>query len=352
MKTIPVKTHPPYEVRIEAGLISRAGALLAEMIPAGRAALVGDENVMVLYGGRLAASLEVAGFACLSYAFPPGEASKNMAQYEALLRFLAGNALSRNDLLVSLGGGVSGDLAGFAAASYRRGMQWIQMPSSLLAMVDASVGGKCGIDLPEGKNLAGTFYQPRAVLCDPALLDTLPEEEWVNGWGEIIKYAMIRDPELMLLLEQDDPRSRIEEIIARCVAIKADLVEADPFDRGDRRLLNFGHSAGHAIEQLSDYRIPHGRAVAVGMAVMTRAAAAKGYCDEALVRRLIRLLERYDLPAETEYSAEALAAAMLSDKKTEGGILPLIIPRAAGCCEILPLALGDIAHWLKAGGVS
>ncbi len=359
MKRIPVKTGSPYDVCIGSGLLDECGQLLRERFRADgrkadapcRAALISDTNVFPLYGARVQASLEKAGFSVVSYAFEAGEASKNLKTYGNILRFLAAEHLSRSDVIVALGGGVTGDMAGFAAATFLRGIPFLQIPTSLLAMVDSSVGGKTAVDLPEGKNLAGAFHQPCLVVCDPDVLDSLPEAVLKDGSAEVIKYGMLGNETFFGELEWTPIREQAENVIETCVAMKRDVVEADEFDTGERRKLNLGHSFGHAIEKCSEFGISHGLAVAAGMAIITRAAVAKGFCEAGALPRLLSLLEKYGLPTDTDFSAARLAEAALSDKKFSGGRIHLIVPEKVGRCRILPVPASELADWLKAGGV-
>ena len=228
MTRIRVTASRSYDVLIQPGLLDRAGEELRAVLPGARtAAVAADETVSALYGARLAASLEAAGFRTVSFSFPAGEGSKNLTTYAALLDFLGRNGLGRSDALVALGGGVTGDLAGFAAATYQRGMAFCQVPASLLAAVDSSVGGKTGIDLPTGKNQAGCFYQPSLVLCDPALLSSLPEREYRGGCAEVIKYGVLYDPKLFAHLEEKGLSFDREAVITRCVELKRDVVMED-----------------------------------------------------------------------------------------------------------------------------
>ena len=352
MTRIHVTASRSYDVLIEPGLLDRAGPELRAVLPGARtAAIAADETVSALYGVRLAASLEAAGFRTVSFAFPAGEGSKNLTTYAALLDFLGRNGLSRSDVLVALGGGVAGDLAGFAAATYQRGMAFCQVPTSLLAAVDSSVGGKTGIDLPTGKNQAGCVYQPSLVLCDPALLSSLPEREYRGGCAEVIKYGVLFDEAFFTSLEGTPVKGQRETVIARCVALKRDTVAADEFDRGCRALLNLGHTLGHAVEKVSAYAVSHGEAVAIGMAVLARAAEKRGVAEASTARRIEAILTRYGLPTVTDLPREALAEAAMRDKKNRGGRLDLILPEAIGRCRIQPIPPEEFGDWLLDGGV-
>lgn len=352
MRRIEVKASRDYAVEIGPGLLDRAGELLRPLSGAGTAVIVTGEHVAALYAPRLRASLERAGFRVLQWTHPSGEAYKTLETYGALLSFLAREGVGRNDLLLALGGGVTGDLTGFAAATYQRGVDYAQVPTSLLAMVDSSVGGKTAVDLPEGKNLAGSFYQPLAVLCDPELLETLPEEELRNGSAEVLKYAVLGDPALFELLTKDPSCVRTERAIARCIEMKRDLVGEDEFDRGSRQLLNLGHSFGHAIEACSEYRLRHGEAVAIGMAAVARAATQMGILPTADRDALLSALARLGLPDRTEISAECLLQQIRRDKKRRGETISLIVPERIGACRILQVPLAEIPTWLRLGGIA
>ncbi len=312
----------------------------------GRSVTVTDSNVDSLYADRLDASLRRAGFDSVRYVFPAGEKSKNAGTLISLLNFMAESKLTRTDTVFALGGGVTGDLAGLAAALYMRGIGLVQVPSTLLAAVDSSVGGKTAVDLETGKNLAGAFYQPDLVICDTETLKTLPDTEFSNGCAEVIKYAFIRDAELLGLLDRN---AGIDEIIYRCVSIKRDIVISDERDTGERQLLNFGHTFGHAIEKYSNYLIPHGSAVAIGMTVMTAAAVKQGLCNKDCLDALTKILHEYNLPVRTEYTANNLFDAVLSDKKRKQETITLVVPRRLGFCELIKVTLGEAREFLQLG---
>lgn len=344
-----MKASRSYEVKIGRDLLKTVGGEAASLIKGRTAAIVSDSNVAPLYLEQTRASLESAGFRTYSFVFPAGEGSKNGQTYLDLLEFLAEHQITRSDTLVALGGGVVGDLTGFAAATFLRGVAFIQIPTTLLAAVDASVGGKTAIDLKNGKNLAGAFYQPRLVLCDLDTLSTLPSDVFADGCAEVIKYGMIGDPGLLELLETTDFRADPEEIVARCIAQKRDLVEEDEFDTGARQLLNLGHTIGHGIEACSSYELSHGKAVAIGMTLITRAAVAFGQCPPEALPRLQSLLKRYDLPDTTGYEAEELYEKTLSDKKRTGSTISLVVPTAWGKSELQKVAVSDLYHWIEKG---
>lgn len=343
MKIIQVRASKEYTVKIGAGLLRSLGSEAAALCKAKKVALVSDSTVWPLYGSKTAESLKSAGFHTVHFVFPAGEASKNGNTYLELLNFLAENQLTRSDLIVALGGGVVGDLAGFTAATYLRGIAYIQVPTTLLAAVDSSVGGKTAIDLPAGKNLCGAFYQPSLVLCDTNTLNTLPEDIFRDGCAEVIKYGVLYDPALFAHLEQQGLSFDRESVIARCVELKRDVVMKDEFDTGERMKLNLGHTIGHGVEARSNFTVSHGKAVAIGMAIVSRA----GNCPDA--GRIIRCLEVFALPIKTECTAEELYNAALSDKKRSGGNVNLIIPRVIGQCDIVSTPVEEIQSFIEAG---
>ena len=347
MTTIHVASSREYDIEIGRGLLDRAGERIARVTGTGRtAAVISDTNVLPLYGQRLCSSLEQAGFRVISWAFPAGEASKNLITYGQLLHFLGENHMTRSDIIVALGGGVTGDMAGFAAATYQRGIPFIQVPTTLLSMVDSSVGGKTAVDLEHGKNQAGCFYQPSLVLCDPSLLNTLPEREYRAGCAEIIKYAMLYSEDFLRELEKTPVREQFEREISVCVGMKRDVVRGDEFDRGQRALLNLGHTVGHAVESCSGFTLLHGEGVAIGMAIITRAAVEKGLCTPETLPRLLAVLERYGLPTETDYSLTDILAAAAADKKRTDDVTKFIVPERVGHCRVEPVPADEVAGWL------
>ena len=342
MRTVPVKASRNYEVRIGSGLL----ATLGENIPARakKVCIVSETNVWPLHGDAAVKSIEDAGFEVTSFVFPAGEESKCGATYLELVNFLAESRLTRTDCLVALGGGVVGDLTGFAAATFLRGIPFIQVPTTLLAAVDSSVGGKTAIDLPAGKNLCGAFYQPSLVLCDTDTLKTLPEDIFRDGCAEVIKYGVLYDPALFATLQAQGLDFDREEVITRCVELKRDVVAEDEFDTGARMKLNLGHTIGHGVEALSHFRLSHGKSVAIGMAIVARSA-----CDETTRDAILNILNQFSLPTETTSSADELYACALSDKKRAGGTVSLIIPRTIGDCAIVPTPVADVKAFIEKG---
>ena len=344
--SVPVST--PYDVVIGAGLLPQTAALLPEGFRARSVLLVSDSNVAPLYADRAAGAL--SGLRVARQVVPAGERSKSIESYVNLLNALARERLTRTDAVFALGGGVVGDLSGFAAATYLRGLPFVQLPTSLLAMVDSSVGGKTAIDLPAGKNLAGAFYQPWLVLCDPDCLDSLPDEIFRDGCAEVIKYAVLGNAPFFDELKNTPPHAQLEHIIETCVRMKRDIVAQDEFDRGQRQLLNLGHTFGHGIEACSGFSVSHGSAVAIGMAMIVRAAAQFGICEAEARDAVLTLLRQYGLPVDCTYAAEQMLGTILHDKKASGGSINLIVPTAVGRCEIRKTPAGDIPDWLRAGG--
>ncbi len=351
MKTITVQASGSYDVIIGKGLLAKSGEYLRQVSKAETVVLVSDDNVFPLYGERTVNALEAAGYKVLTFVFPHGEQNKNLAVYGQLLETMCEAHVTRGDIVAALGGGVVGDLAGFAAATYQRGIPFIQLPTTLLAAVDSSVGGKTAVDLSAGKNQVGAFHQPSLVLCDIETLDTLPEEQYRCGCAEVIKTAMISSRDFFDSLAKTPVKAQYEEVIGTCVQLKAEVVRQDEFDTGVRMMLNFGHTFGHAAESCSGFGILHGQGVAMGMAAITRAAVKKGICGEEVLTDLLSMLAAYQLPADMQYPVEAVLTAVLSDKKNRGRIISLIVPEAVGRCRIEKVETADLKGWAEAGDI-
>lgn len=359
MKKITIDASVKYDILIERGLLDKSGELAMSAIVKSpvngggnvKAAVVSDDTVFPLYGSRMTDSLKAAGFAeVTSFVIPHGEESKNLANFSALVNHLAENSFTRSDIIVALGGGVVGDLAGFGAACYLRGIRFIQIPTTLLACVDSSVGGKTAVDIPTGKNLVGAFHQPSLVICDPDTLDTLTPEIFSCGMAEVIKYGMINDrPLFELLANHADPKEHIEEIIELCVADKGKIVNEDEFDNGTRQLLNLGHTIGHGVEALSNFEMMHGEAVAVGMAIITRAANKLGLCGSDALDALLDMLRHSGLPTETYFAAEDIYKKALSDKKRKGGKITLVMPYGIADSRLYPCNVEEVLEIIKLG---
>lgn len=342
MRSVTVKTSATYEVLIGSGLLQKAGEAVKKVISPCKAAIVTDSTVVHLYEETVRKSLTEAGFSVCTFVFPAGEASKNIHTLSHLLEFLAKEEMTRTDLIVALGGGVTGDLAGFGAAVYLRGISFVQIPTTFLAAIDSSVGGKTAVDLEAGKNLAGAFYQPKLVLCDTDVLQTLPEVVFADGIAEALKYGVLGDDALFEKIAGGDFRQDLEEIIETCVSMKRDVVEEDEFDTGKRQLLNLGHTFGHAIEQKSHFQMTHGHAVAIGMHLIAKAAEAKGIAEKGTAAAIAKALEQNQLPKETEFSPAEVAEGTLRDKKRRGGTISFVFPKKIGACEIVKIPVEEV----------
>lgn len=349
MNTITVRASKTYEVMIGDGLLSQLGSYAAGLQRPGKAAIISDSNVWPLYGAIVENSLRSAGFETMHHCFPAGEASKNATTYLGILNFLADNQFTRSDIVIALGGGVVGDITGFASATFLRGIPYIQVPTTLLAMVDSSVGGKTAIDLPAGKNLVGAFYQPSLVLCDTDALNSLPDGIFRDGCAEVIKYGVLYDTELFAHLSACGLNFDRKRVISRCIELKRNVVMEDEFDTGARQKLNLGHTIGHGVEAQSDFTISHGQAVAIGMAIVTRAGCQLGLCDPNTVMQLQSVLDAFQLPSATDFSASQLYQSALSDKKRSGGTVNLIIPERIGACFIRPTQISELQSFIEAG---
>lgn len=349
MKRLTVHTSHDYDILIGNGLLEEIGDAVSCTLGSSRLlCVVTDDNVAPLYLDRTVRSLTEAGHRVCTFVIPHGEESKNTDSLVSLLEFLAERPLTRSDALVALGGGVVGDLTGFAAAVYLRGIPYVQIPTTLLAAVDSSVGGKTAVDLRGGKNLAGAFHQPSLVLCDPDTLSTLEPSVFADGCAEVIKYGVINDLPLLSLVEQG-VRDHLEEVILRCVQNKASVVESDEFDRGCRQLLNLGHTVGHAIELCSHMSISHGSAVAMGMVILTRAAVSMGLCPAEDLSRLISLLRSVHLPVNCPFGVEALVCAAAADKKRSGDSLTLVVPHGLGDSRLVRIPVEELPLWVQRG---
>ncbi len=336
MPTIHVNTNPPYDIDIRHGWPQLPPLQATEVY------IVSDSNVEALYLAEVQSLFASAG--CRQYAqfFPAGEYSKHLGTVQSLLEGFAEFGLTRSGLVVALGGGVVGDVAGFAASIWLRGVPFLQFPTTLLAMVDSSIGGKTGVDLDQGKNLVGSFHQPSGVFANVDTLKTLPKEYIEDGLAEVLKTCVLQDAPLFARIVADASIALEPESIARCAEIKATIVEQDPTEKGVRKLLNLGHTAAHAIELASDFKISHGHAVAIGMAMVARAGFAAGITSAACRDDILNGLEATGLGTRSPYPVAQLVAAMSRDKKRAGSTISLVVPRELGQCEILPMPLADL----------
>jgi 3-dehydroquinate synthase len=355
MRTVDVRlTGASYEVRIGAGLLDESGTVLAETTDARKAALLTDDVVADLYADRVQSSIEAAGVAVVRLEVPSGETSKSWSVAGSLLESMARAGLDRRDALVSLGGGVVGDLGGFCAATYMRGISYVQVPTTLLAQVDSSVGGKTAVDLAAGKNLAGAFWQPAMVLADTTTLSDLPEQQWASGMAEIVKSSFLEGEEFVAHLESEMAALRarepdvVEEVVASCVEFKRGVVASDERESGPREQLNLGHTLAHAIERLAGYEgAPHGIAVGTGLRFAAFLAERVLDVGSAWRSRQESLLDAAGLPAvRLPYAEDELVSAMHADKKSRGGVVRFVFSTGPGAFEVTPVEDRVIAEAL------
>ena len=353
MMTVNVRASKEYNVEIGDGIISRLGEMTKAVCPkAIKALIVSETNVAVLYLDVVKAQLEGAGLEVASYVFEAGEKSKNINEIAGMWNKMAEAGFTRTDIVVGLGGGVTTDMAGFAAATFLRGIDVIQVPTSRRAMVDAAVGGKTGIDIPMGKNQVGAFWQPSLVLEDTSLRKTLPDDVFTEGMGEVTKYAFIMDEKLMDLLEKQNGNIRddaavLENVIGMCVSDKAEIINEDETDNGRRQILNFGHTAGHVIERDSGFIKPHGICVAKGMGIFMDACVKAGTLSAEDAKRMKDLLAMYKLPASDEITAEDIVKGAMNDKKKRGNTLSVILVNKIGKAEIKKMTAEEFLKFLS-----
>lgn len=338
-----------YEIKIGSGLLTRAGELIAQKLGRRRAVLLTDSNVWNIWGDVLSKSLENSGIDYFTAQIPPGESSKSLKELERILESMAENGLTRSGLLIAFGGGVVGDLGGFAASVYMRGIDYVQIPTTLLSQVDSSVGGKTAVNLRHGKNLAGCFWQPRLVITDTDTLNTLPEREFAGGMAEIIKYGVIRSKELFNKIRKNPSRESImplmPEIICSCCDIKRRIVECDELDTGERMILNLGHTFGHAIEKIGNFeQYIHGEAVAIGMVMAAKYSEKLGFSPKGLWREIGSLCSAFALPAFEEIAPDKIAPLVTLDKKAGDGAIKLVLIRGIGDSFIYTATIDEFSQ--------
>jgi len=352
LKTLEVKaSSKTYPIYIEKGLLGKAAQIIREIYKGDKIGLITDSNVDRLYADILTGSMESLGLEVVKVVVSPGEGSKSIQTYEEVCEKLLSGGITRSDIIVNLGGGVVGDLGGFVASTLLRGVKFVQIPTSLLAQIDSSVGGKVAVNLKSGKNLVGSFYQPEAVIIDPELLKTLDIRFFRDGMAEVIKYACIRDEELFSLLEANDEHTiseHIEEIVETCCSIKRDIVEMDELDKGERMLLNFGHTFAHAVEQYFNYeRYTHGEAVAIGMVHITGKSEQAGLSAKGTCERLTGLVEKYKLPLEMpEMESQSVIDTLLLDKKGSSRELSIILISEMGKGFMHTIDKSSLGEWI------
>lgn len=331
MKTLRVNVGKGYDILIDKGIIKNIGEYIRNLSNAKKICIISDTNVYPIYGETVKASLDSSGYSTYTYIFEAGEASKTTSVVVSMVEFMAKNELTREDLVVALGGGVTGDMAGFAAAIYLRGIDFVQIPTSLLAQVDSSVGGKTAVDLSQGKNLCGAFHQPILVLVDTDTLDTLPPHYFSDGLAEAIKMGCIKSESLFDKIENSDVHSIIDEIIYECDMLKAGVVERDEKEHGERALLNFGHTAGHAIEKLHNFTtISHGEAIGIGMVLISKAGERNGITKSGTAERIENILIKNNLLTEDSHSLSDIISAMNADKKRTGDSINFTLIHSIG----------------------
>lgn len=344
MKKLTVNVNDSYDILIEKGLIDKTGELVKSVLDCNKITLISDDNVYSVYGERVKSQLVEQGYQVFTYVFQAGEASKKTSTVIDMVEFMADNQLTRADGVVALGGGVCGDMAGFASAIYLRGIKFVQIPTSLLAQVDSSVGGKTAVDLPQGKNLCGAFHQPCLVIIDPNVLDTLSDHFFNDGMGEVVKYGCIKSKSLFERLEKENPKDFIEDLIYECVDIKRVIVENDEKEMGERALLNFGHTCGHAIEKLWNFEtVSHGEAVAIGMVMISQAGENAGLTEKGTADRIIKILGKMNMKIKDAHSTKEIVEAMSADKKRTNKGIKLVMLKEIGESFIKPVTMEETA---------
>lgn len=344
MKKLTVNVNDSYDILIEKGLINKTGELVKSVLDCNKITLISDDNVYALYGDNVKTQLEKQGYQVFTYVFKAGEASKKTSTVIDMVEFMADKQLTRSDAVVALGGGVCGDMAGFASAIYLRGIRFVQIPTSLLAQVDSSVGGKTAVDLPQGKNLCGAFHQPCLVIIDPNVLDTLSDHFFNDGMGEVVKYGCIKSKSLFERLEKENPKDFIEDLIYECVDIKRVIVENDEKEMGERALLNFGHTCGHAIEKLWNFEtVSHGEAVAIGMVMISQAGENAGLTEKGTADRIVNILGKMNMKIHDTHSTKEIVNAMSADKKRTNKGIKLVMLKEIGESFIKPVTMEETA---------
>ncbi len=343
--------YTSYDIFIGNDLLKDVGIYTKNSAGGNKAMVVTDETVNYLYGDIVLKSLSAAGYDVGLTVFPAGEQTKCMESLVSLYDRFADHGITRKDVVVALGGGVIGDLSGLAAATWLRGVKFVQVPTTLLAQIDSSVGGKVAIDMPHGKNLVGTFYQPCCVICDLDALKSLDDETFFCGLAEAIKCGIIADSELFSIIENAGDREQlykiVNDIVLKSLNVKINVVQQDERDTGNRMLLNFGHTLGHAVEAAANFEIPHGRAVAIGMAAIARAVDANGISEDPIYKRLLRVLTRFELPTNAKYSVDELMPFILSDKKADSNSVTIVMPLKIGKAVLQTVSVGMLPTYAK-----
>jgi 3-dehydroquinate synthase len=346
MIRINVNASSEYEVIIGKGILNNLGEEVKKITGNNKIMLVSDTKVSKLYLDKVLETLKSSGLFPNEFIIMQGEKHKNLITYEKVLNALASYEMTRQDVVIALGGGVVGDIVGFAASTYMRGIRVIQMPTTLLAAIDSSIGGKTGVNLKSGKNLVGAFYQPSLVFCDIEFFKTLPKKEWQNGLGEGIKYGVLCGGELINILQSGLNESNIEKFVELCVKAKQSIVELDEKESGNRRLLNLGHTFGHAVEKLSNYSIPHGAAVVKGLALEITSASHKGQLSEKSALKILDIINKYKFDISIPFSKEEIMEAVKMDKKMDNGYINYINIREIGSCKVQKFSLERLGEYI------
>ncbi len=352
MQTIQINASKSYNIYVGNNILANCGELISNVKSYKKAVVVTDDIVNDLYGDAVETSLKKSGISTLKFIFKNGEESKSHEVLISLYNFLVENQVTRSDLIIALGGGVVGDLTGFASATYLRGVDFVQIPTTLLAQTDSSIGGKTAVNIASGKNLVGAFKQPECVICDLSTLSTLSDDIYADGMSEVIKYGMIKSKSLFDTIASGVNESNIESIITECICIKKAVVEGDEFDKGERMLLNFGHTLGHAIEKHYNYTgITHGKAVAIGMMLISSACEKIGLTVKGTTGELKKSLEKFNLPTDTEIPTEKLIAFCLNDKKRESDFINIIVASKIGESHIKKMPVADFYNLMEVKNV-
>ena len=349
MKTVTVNATKRYDVMIGSNILESCAKIINQTLNCGVAVIITDDVVDKLYSKTVEESFDKEGINYCKFVFKNGEKSKNIQVYSEILEFMASERITRSDTVIALGGGVVGDVAGFAAASYLRGIKFVQIPTTFLSAIDSSVGGKTAVNLVAGKNLVGAFYQPSLVLCDINTFNTLPDDIFADGVAEAVKYGILSSKSLFESFADLSYKEKLESIVYECVGIKADIVNKDEFDNGERKLLNLGHTIGHAIEKCSKYKISHGHAVAIGTAAIARASEKNGICDKETLDKIIEVLRKNNLPTEIPFEDKDITDVALSDKKRAGDTITIVFPREIGNCVMKEINVNELNKLISMG---
>lgn len=351
-KVININVSTSYNVFVGRDLLVKTGELVDKVKKPCKVLIITDAKVSEIYGSKVAKSMAENGFKTFDFVVKRGETSKSIAIFENILEYMAENKFHRDDLIIALGGGVVGDLAGFVAAVYNRGIDFVQIPTTFLSAIDSSVGGKTALNLKSGKNLVGAFKQPILVICDLNSFNTLEDKYFKDGIAEAIKYSILKDEEMFQHFEEhqvDFKDEKIEEIVIKSIEYKREIVREDEFDTGLRQLLNLGHTIGHSIEIAKNYEITHGHAVAIGTYMIAKAASKKGYCESVVSERIKNAIIKNGLDYKIDISVEDLFKNALKDKKATSDSITLVIPEKIGKCKLEKVSLSELKEFIELG---